>query len=264
MWFVEPEGGDAPRHGPEWPRWDPFESGPPATADRRRGATLAVALGACLVGSACLVGMSHGRAGPTAGAAAHLPSAARRGVAPVSRTPRRSVRPTPASRAAPRTTPNSTTYATKHRTTHAPPHHTGSAARHRVPANAVSQARRAVTWALDQVGTPYQWGGTCTRPHGSAPMRRCDCSSLVQQAYRSAGILLDRTTYAQVHEGWAVPLDALRPGDLLFYEGSAARPEHVALYVGGGMVVQAPRPGRTVDVVRIAWNGRVLAARRVA
>ncbi|WP_413966448.1 C40 family peptidase [Actinacidiphila polyblastidii] len=94
-------------------------------------------------------------------------------------------------------------------------------------------------------------------------MGRCDCSSLVQQAYRSAGILLGRTTYAQVQEGWAVPLAALRPGDLLFYEGSATRPEHVAMYTGDGKVVQAPRPGRAVDEVALAWNGTVLAVRRV-
>ncbi|WP_329460822.1 C40 family peptidase [Streptomyces sp. NBC_01497] len=125
-------------------------------------------------------------------------------------------------------------------------------------------AHQAVTWALAQVGTPYQWGGTCTRPHGGAPMGRCDCSSLVQQAYRSAGISLGRTTYAQVNEGSAVPLNQLMPGDLLFYVGSASRPEHVAMYVGNGKVVQAPRPGRNVDVVDLAYNGHLLAARRVS
>ncbi|MCA1223918.1 C40 family peptidase [Streptomyces sp. 8L] len=132
-----------------------------------------------------------------------------------------------------------------------------------LPADAPAQVRTAIQWALGQLATPYQWGGSCTNPHGNNPRDRCDCSSLVQRAYGVAGIQLTRTTYTQIRDGRAVPLTALKAGDLVFTEGSAARPEHVALYMGDGLVVQAPHTGAVVDVVKITANGTVLAARRV-
>ncbi|MFH9728445.1 C40 family peptidase [Streptomyces sp. NPDC017254] len=133
-----------------------------------------------------------------------------------------------------------------------------------IPANAPREVQTAIRWALGQLGTPYQWGGTCTDSHGDTAMARCDCSSLMQQAYRAAGVTLTRTTYTQVKEGKAVSADALRPGDLIFTEGTAAVPEHVGMAIGQGLIVHAPRPG---DVVRIttvaAWKPGILAVRRV-
>ncbi|MFC0057699.1 C40 family peptidase [Streptomyces actinomycinicus] len=136
---------------------------------------------------------------------------------------------------------------------------------YQIPANAKPAARTAIQWALQQLGTPYQWGGNCTNPHGTDPAGRCDCSSLVQRAYGVAGIQISRTTYTQINEGSAVPADAsqLQPGDLVFTEGSASRPEHVSMAIGDGLVVQAPRPGRVVDVVKVAENGTILAVRRI-
>ncbi|MFD9865600.1 hypothetical protein ACFWZB_41070, partial [Streptomyces alboflavus] len=52
-----------------------------------------------------------------------------------------------------------------------------------VPAGADPRARTAIAWAMRQLGTLYQWGGSCTAPRGPDPMGRCDCSSLTQQAY---------------------------------------------------------------------------------
>ncbi|MFI0722078.1 C40 family peptidase [Streptomyces sp. NPDC021224] len=133
-----------------------------------------------------------------------------------------------------------------------------------VPVDAPAQAQAAIRWALNQLGTPYQWGGHCTDPHGPDPMGRCDCSSLVQQAYGRAGIALPRTTYEQVGSGSPASLRGLSPGDLLFTEGSANRPEHVGMYVGSGLVVHAPHTGATVCVDALAsWAPRLLAARRV-
>ncbi|MGW3389884.1 C40 family peptidase [Streptomyces cinereoruber] len=133
-----------------------------------------------------------------------------------------------------------------------------------VPATAPREVQTAIRWALGQLGTPYQWGGTCTDSHGDKAMARCDCSSLMQQAYKAAGITLTRTTYTQVKEGKQVSADALRPGDLIFTEGTAAVPEHVGMAIGQGLVVHAPRTG---DVVRIttvaAWKSGILAVRRV-
>ncbi|MGC4998416.1 C40 family peptidase [Streptomyces sp. DT195] len=135
---------------------------------------------------------------------------------------------------------------------------------YKIPTNAPEQVRTAIRWALGQLDTPYQWGGTCTDSHGKNPMGRCDCSSLMQQAYKAAGVTLTRTTYTQVKEGKAVSVDTLQPGDLLFTEGTAAVPEHVGMAIGQGLIINAPHTG---DVVRIAtlasWKPRLLAARRV-
>ncbi|MFB7942496.1 C40 family peptidase [Streptomyces sp. NPDC056049] len=133
-----------------------------------------------------------------------------------------------------------------------------------IPATAPREVQTAIRWALGQLGTPYQWGGTCTDSHGDKAMARCDCSSLMQQAYKAAGVTLTRTTYTQVKEGKPVSADALRPGDLIFTEGTATVPEHVGMAIGQGLVVHAPRTG---DVVRIttvaAWKSEILAVRRV-
>ncbi|MEW1914206.1 C40 family peptidase [Kitasatospora sp. NPDC085895] len=135
---------------------------------------------------------------------------------------------------------------------------------YRIPPTAPPAVQTAIRWALGQLGTPYQWGGSCTDPHGSDPAGRCDCSSLVQRAYGVVGIRLSRTTYDQVNEGVAVPAGALLPGDLVFTRGTADRPEHVAMSIGDGLLVQAPRTGRNVEIVPLEGHGQVLAARRVA
>ncbi|MEV6007335.1 C40 family peptidase [Streptomyces sp. NPDC051976] len=131
-----------------------------------------------------------------------------------------------------------------------------------IPKDADPRARMAIAWAMQQLGTLYQWGGSCTNAHGPDPMGRCDCSSLMQQAYAHAGVTLTRTTYTQVNEGKAVSSSALRPGDLIFSRGSAARPEHVGMYIGEGLVIEAPRTSKPVRITPIKdWT--ILAARRV-
>ncbi|WP_370147060.1 C40 family peptidase [Kitasatospora sp. GAS206B] len=136
---------------------------------------------------------------------------------------------------------------------------------YQIPPDAPPAVRTAIQWALSQLGTPYQWGGECTDPHGADRAGRCDCSSLVQRAYGVAGITVARTTYDQVDQGTAVAADpaALRPGDLVFTEGTPDHPEHVALAIGQGLLVQAPHTGAVVDVVEVANHGTLLAVRRV-
>ncbi|MBZ3904449.1 C40 family peptidase [Streptomyces griseiscabiei] len=131
-----------------------------------------------------------------------------------------------------------------------------------IPAGTDPRARKAIVWAMQQLGTLYQWGGSCTNPRGADPMGRCDCSSLMQQAYAHAGVTLTRTTYTQVNEGKAVSAKALKPGDLIFSRGSAARPEHVGMYLGEGLVIEAPRTSKPVRITAIK-DWAVLAARRV-
>ncbi|OIK08056.1 C40 family peptidase [Streptomyces monashensis] len=135
---------------------------------------------------------------------------------------------------------------------------------YKIPADAPPKVQTAIRWALGQLDTPYQWGGSCTDSHGPDPMGRCDCSSLMQQSYKAAGVTLTRTTYTQVKEGKPVSIDALQPGDLVFTEGTAEVPEHVGMVIGQGLIVNAPHSG---DVVRLAtlasWKPQILAARRV-
>ncbi|MGW2685738.1 C40 family peptidase [Streptomyces sp. NPDC001414] len=131
-----------------------------------------------------------------------------------------------------------------------------------VPKDADPKARMAIVWAMRQLGTLYQWGGSCTDAHGPDPMGRCDCSSLMQQAYAHAGVTLTRTTYTQVNEGKAVSPAQLKPGDLIFSRGTASRPEHVGMYMGEGLVIEAPRTTKPVRITPIKdWT--ILAARRV-
>ncbi|MFE7117597.1 C40 family peptidase [Streptomyces sp. NPDC057654] len=133
---------------------------------------------------------------------------------------------------------------------------------YQIPQNAAPKAHTALAWAMRQLGTPYQWGGSCTDAHGPDPMSRCDCSSLMQQAYAHAGVHLTRTTYTQVAEGRPVSPRHAQPGDLLFARGTAARPEHVGMYMGEGLVIEAPRTSKPVRITPLKdWT--VLAARRV-
>jgi cell wall-associated NlpC family hydrolase len=129
-------------------------------------------------------------------------------------------------------------------------------------------AATAVMWALAQLGSPYSWGGDCTAPRSPDPARRCDCSSLVQQAFRAAGVSLPRTTYDQVRAGRAVAsIDQLRPGDLIFTTGShgtAAEPGHVGLYVTAGLVIHAPHTGASVTLSPLSqWASHIVGIRRL-
>ncbi|WP_306215406.1 C40 family peptidase [Actinoplanes sp. RD1] len=126
----------------------------------------------------------------------------------------------------------------------------------------------AIAWALAQRGTPYTFGGDCTAPHSGVKSRQCDCSSLMQQAYRHAGVRIDRTTLDQVHNGVAVTnVSAVAPGDLVFIAGSLgsrSRPRHVGMYIGQGLVVQAPRTGDVVKISTLAsWKNKIAAVRRI-
>ncbi|MFC9499581.1 C40 family peptidase [Streptomyces sp. NPDC056982] len=136
---------------------------------------------------------------------------------------------------------------------------------YKIPTDAPKSVRTAIRWGLGQLGTPYQWGGECSDPHGQDPMGRCDCSSLMRASYKAGGVSISRTTYTQVKEGKEVSLDALKPGDLLFTRGTAEVPEHVGMFIGEGLILQAPHTGDVVKISPLAdWRPDVLAARRIA
>lgn len=140
-----------------------------------------------------------------------------------------------------------------------------------LPASTPPAIVAAIAWALAQRGTPYAYGGDCTAPHSGDPAHECDCSSLVQAAYRAGSVSLPRTTREQVHAGTPVAsLADLRPGDLIFIPGSdgtMANPGHVGLAIGSGLLVQAPHTGDVVKISRVfgtsGWADQVTAIRRI-
>jgi cell wall-associated NlpC family hydrolase len=105
-----------------------------------------------------------------------------------------------------------------------------------------------VAIAQRYLGVPYVWGG--------ASPRGFDCSGLVMYVYAQVGVQLLHGATDQQRASTPVPLDALAPGDLVFY-GGPSYSHHVAIYVGGGQVIEAPRTGALVsyDGVDDAWIG---------
>ncbi|WP_331448466.1 NlpC/P60 family protein [Streptomyces prasinus] len=99
------------------------------------------------------------------------------------------------------------------------------------------RAADAVSYAYRKLGSPYVWGATGPNAF--------DCSGLVQAAYRSAGVSLPRTTYAQINVGRRVARSELRPGDLVFFYSGIT---HVGLYIGNGQMIHAPNSGSSVRV----------------
>jgi hypothetical protein len=101
-----------------------------------------------------------------------------------------------------------------------------------------------VTTAEQELGVPYVWGGAS--PSGF------DCSGLMQWIYGQNGIKIPRTSREQKAAGISIPLSQAQPGDLLLYtyNGSPSNPgpdNHVGMYVGQGQMIDAPRPGKSVE-----------------
>lgn len=103
-----------------------------------------------------------------------------------------------------------------------------------------SRAAAAVSYAYSKLGSPYVWGAVGPDAF--------DCSGLVQAAYRSAGLSLPRTTYAQIDAGRRVSRSELLPGDLVFFYSGIS---HVGLYIGNGQMIHAPNPSAPVRVAPI-------------
>jgi hypothetical protein len=101
---------------------------------------------------------------------------------------------------------------------------------------------KAVRIALQYLGVPYLWAG-------ADPVSGFDCSGLTMYVYAQLCIRLTHYTGSQFYEGTRVPLDALRPGDLVFFHPSSRGPQHEGMYIGGGRFVHAPHTG---DVVKIS------------
>ncbi|MFF3016360.1 NlpC/P60 family protein [Streptomyces sp. NPDC057939] len=106
--------------------------------------------------------------------------------------------------------------------------------------SATDAGKRAVQFATAQMGKPYVWGATGPGSY--------DCSGLTSQAWLAAGKGIPRTSQEQLRLLPKVAMKDIRPGDLIIYWDDAS---HVAMYVGDGAMVHAPRPGRNVTMAGV-------------
>lgn len=136
-----------------------------------------------------------------------------------------------------------------------------NAADYHIPVGTPAPIVEVITFALTQLGKPYQWG--------AAGPGAYDCSGLVQAAYARIGVQLPRTTYDQVNVGSPIySTDELQPGDLLFIPGSNGTPQapgHVGMYLGDNLLIQAPETGQVVKLSPISqWLDSIVAMRHIA
>ncbi|MBP2478240.1 cell wall-associated NlpC family hydrolase [Crossiella equi] len=134
----------------------------------------------------------------------------------------------------------------------------------------------AINRALSQLGVIYAWGGG----NGSGPTRGIrdggvadaygdyrkigfDCSGLMIYAFAGIGINLPHYSGYQYNYGRRVPLSQMAPGDMLFWQ-SSGRIRHVAMYLGGGRMVEAPQSGLRVRIAPVRYGGIMPYAVRLA
>lgn len=115
-----------------------------------------------------------------------------------------------------------------------------------------------IGYAQAQLGKPYGWG--------AAGPGSFDCSGLTMRALEAAGTGVPRTAGAQYSVLRKIAPSQRQRGDLLFWSnGSPGSIYHVAIYLGGGQMIHAPRPGRGVEIVPVNyWIQPDLAARPFA
>lgn len=123
----------------------------------------------------------------------------------------------------------------------------------------VAQDLTMLRAAYSRVGMPYVWG--------AAGPTSFDCSGLVQWSFAQAGVVMPRVAADQARTGPAVSTRQLQPGDLLFYHTDPTAPgyiSHVAIYLGRGLMIQAPQPGENVQVVPADFGPEYAGAVQVA
>jgi cell wall-associated NlpC family hydrolase len=111
------------------------------------------------------------------------------------------------------------------------------------PPKPTKAAEVAIAFAYDQLGEPYVWG--------AAGPDSWDCSGLTMGAWAAAGVQLSHYSVSQYYETDPISYSKIRPGDLIFWATDPNDPTtifHVALYIGDGQMIQAPRTGRNVEI----------------
>ncbi len=146
-----------------------------------------------------------------------------------------------------------------------------------VPASNLSRGQRVVQAALAWVGTTYAWGGgTVSGPsrgirdygvadsYGDYNKIGFDCSGLTLYAWGQVGVYLPHYSAYQYFSGQHVSASNLQPGDLVFYANNTSDPStihHVAIYMGGGQIVEAQQSGTYVKISAMRWSGYIGATR---
>ena len=134
------------------------------------------------------------------------------------------------------------------------------------------------------IGSPYVWGGSGeylttaslnslkkTYPIQAAAgmynraaqyvdrgFRAFDCSGLMQWGFKQVGISIGRSTWDQINNGYEVSVNALQPGDLLFYSNL----QHVGMYIGNGQWIESPNSSADVRIATVPWS-KIGRARRI-
>ncbi|MFC8764996.1 NlpC/P60 family protein [Streptomyces sp. NPDC057193] len=104
-------------------------------------------------------------------------------------------------------------------------------------ADATPDAKKAIAFAMAQIGKPYVWGAEGPDSY--------DCSGLTQSAWGAAGRPIPRTSQEQWRLLPRVDIKDMQPGDLIVYFADAS---HIGMYIGNGTIVHAPRPGRNLTL----------------
>ena len=104
-----------------------------------------------------------------------------------------------------------------------------------------------VEYAKTALGNPYVWGGTSLT-------KGADCSGFVLSVYKKFGIKLSHSSSAQSKEGTKISASELQPGDLIFYANSSGTINHVALYIGGGQVINASSPSTGIKISKYNYR----------
>ncbi|WKK61562.1 NlpC/P60 family protein [Corynebacterium sp. P3-F1] len=126
--------------------------------------------------------------------------------------------------------------------------------------NREQQIEAVIARAESQIGTPYVWGGGDANGatmgldgKGYNGKAGYDCSGLVLYAYSGAGVSLPHYTGYQYQRGTQIPVDEAERGDLLFWGDGGS--QHVAIYLGDGMMLEAPQTGMNVQKTAVRRNG---------
>jgi len=122
-----------------------------------------------------------------------------------------------------------------------------------VPAGKGALRAQIVDYGKQFLGIYYRWGGTS--PKGF------DCSGLTQYVARHFGVHLPRVSYQQANYGQRSSIKDLSPGDLVAWDNSPRNQgaDHIALYIGNGMVLEAPGAGKQIRIRKVgshegAWG----------
>ena len=121
--------------------------------------------------------------------------------------------------------------------------------------------------ALQMRGVPYSWGGGGAGGASKGIAQGAntvgfDCSGLTQYAFAKYGVTIPRVSYEQFRAGTPVPVNAMKPGDLVFFHPGSNGPGHVGIFIGNGKFLQAPQTGDVVKISELSGRSDLVGVRR--